>query len=71
MDDLLLSLLSDCTVKEGATEDEMGYIMARLPPETRGHKCIAACMGESIGLVRNSSPKCQFMDLYNLLFFHP
>lgn len=52
MDDLLLSLLSDCTEREGATDDEMGYMMARMPPETRGHKCLAACMGESIGLVR-------------------
>lgn len=52
MDDLLLSLLVDCVLQEGATDDEMGHIMARLPPETRGHKCLAACMAESIGLVR-------------------
>lgn len=56
MDDLLLSLLADCTEREGATDDEMGYIMARMPPETRGHKCLAACMGESIGLMRDSKP---------------
>lgn len=41
MDDLLLSLLSDCKEKEGATEEEMGYIMARMKPETRGMDIIS------------------------------
>lgn len=74
LDELLLSLLTDCVAKEGGTEDDMGHVMARELPETRTQKCIAACMGESIGLVNIlCSIQCRDVDSFscNKLFFSP
>lgn len=52
MDEMLLELVWKCQEKEGATNDDVEHMKTRTPPETRGQKCLFACIGESIGLVR-------------------
>lgn len=48
---ILLNIVSMCIVREGATEEDSGRFLARLSPNTREQKCLAACVSEAIGVV--------------------
>lgn len=49
---MLLKILYDCQEKEGASDADVEHIKTREAPETRGEKCIFACVGEAVGLVK-------------------
>lgn len=44
-------LIADCAEKEGGTPDDVKHIIGRNLPANKVHKCINACVGESVGLV--------------------
>lgn len=44
-------LISDCAEREGGTQADADHILARKMPAAKIHKCINACVGESVGLV--------------------
>lgn len=45
-------LLKDCGKRERVSRADVEYLKERKPPQTRAQKCLAACVGETIGLVR-------------------
>lgn len=45
-------LLEGCAVKEGASADDVANAVAHKMPTTKSEKCLHACIGESLGLVR-------------------
>lgn len=45
-------LLEDCAVKEGASADDVANAVAHKMPTSKTEKCLHACIGESLGLVR-------------------
>lgn len=45
-------LVLDCADKEGGTKADADFLLARNMPKDKIHKCINACVGESVGLVR-------------------
>lgn len=45
-------LLEDCATKEGASADDVANAVAHKMPTTNTEKCLHACIGESLGLVR-------------------
>ena len=45
-------LLEDCAAKEGASADDVASAVAHKMPSTKTEKCLHACIGESLGLVR-------------------
>lgn len=44
-------LIADCAEKEGGTPEDVKHILGRNMPTKKIHKCISACVGESVGLV--------------------
>lgn len=44
-------LITDCADREGGTQADADHILARKLPAAKIHKCINACVGESVGLV--------------------
>lgn len=49
--DAFKKMANDCAITEGATNDDLAEIFARQIPTTKSGKCIAACLGETIGIV--------------------
>ncbi|XP_031638586.1 general odorant-binding protein 19d-like [Contarinia nasturtii] len=47
-------IASDCAQNEGATDQDMDEIFARKVPSTREGKCVHACLGEMIGVMKNN-----------------
>lgn len=52
---MLYKLLHDCAKRERASKTDIAYLAERNPPSSREQKCMAACVGETVGLVRSSS----------------
>lgn len=49
---MLFNLLIECAAKEGASSSDIAAIAGRNPPASTAQRCVAACIGETIGLVR-------------------
>lgn len=49
--ELFTSAAEDCAKKEGATESDLGKVLAHEPASSYAQKCIRACLGEKFGLV--------------------
>lgn len=64
-------LLESCSAKEGATADEVAKTIAHQMPTTKGEKCLHACIGENLGLVRTNSTNSIdfFLNCLNFLRF--
>lgn len=52
IEEMLLKLLKECAGREGASDDDVQFVKARNLPTSREQKCLSACIGEDIGLVR-------------------
>lgn len=46
-------LITECKIKEGATDADEAEAIAGKPPSTRGGKCLHSCIGEAIGIFVN------------------
>lgn len=44
-------LLTECKAKEGGTDDDVAAMIKREHPSSKTGKCMAACIGETLGLV--------------------
>lgn len=44
-------MAAQCGRKEGASDDDVNGILAFKPTNTRGSKCVEACLGEASGVV--------------------
>lgn len=49
---MVKKFLEDCGKKEGASADDVANAIAHKMPATKTEKCLHACIGESLGLVR-------------------
>lgn len=47
-----MKLMQDCAAKEGATDADQANTLAYQPTKTPTEKCLHACIGESLGLVK-------------------
>lgn len=45
-------IIDSCSEKEGSTADDVAKVVAHQIPASKGEKCLHACIGESLGLVR-------------------
>lgn len=52
---MLYKVMKDCARKEGASKQDVGNVAGRNVPENTVQKCLSACIGETIGLVRYSN----------------
>lgn len=52
IDEMAKPMLEECAKKEGATADDVTDALARQSPKSKSGKCLHACMGETLGLVR-------------------
>lgn len=55
--------ISDCTIKEGATESDIDIIFTDAWPETHEGKCLLECVFEEMGIVRNA-----YCDIFSIDF---
>ncbi|XP_055326704.1 uncharacterized protein LOC129580383 [Sitodiplosis mosellana] len=53
IDEMTKKLLEDCAKKEGASTDEVANTVAHKTPTTKNEKCLHACVGESLGLIKD------------------
>lgn len=55
-------MLEECAKKEGASSDDVNNAIAHQPPKTKPEKCLHACMGETLGLVRTLDSSGHTLD---------
>lgn len=46
--------IKDCAGKEGATEADIQELYDHKPPSTHPAKCVAACVGETAGMIKDN-----------------
>lgn len=49
---MLYKVMKDCARKEGASKQDVGNVAGRNAPTNTIQKCLSACIGETVGLVR-------------------
>lgn len=49
--EILMKVMQDCKISMGATDEELGQMMAHTPPFNTKQKCTFNCIMESVGVV--------------------
>lgn len=53
------SLMAECKAKESGTDADVNALLDHQIPTTKSGKCLAACLGETTGIVKDGKPSIE------------